>query len=101
MTHNEVINVRYMVSDVDESIVFYTKFLDFEVLTNFAPAFADVQRGNLRLLLAGPKGPAAGRSCLRIRPETSWSYSSPPTPDRTFSNSDTKSPSLSSLATSS
>jgi len=57
---NEIVNVRYMVKDVDESIVFYTKILGFELLTNFAPAFADVQRGNLRLLLAGPTS-SAGR----------------------------------------
>jgi catechol 2,3-dioxygenase-like lactoylglutathione lyase family enzyme len=49
-----------MVDDVEESIAFYTELLDFEVLTNFAPAFADVKRGNLRLLLAGPKS-SAGR----------------------------------------
>ena len=60
MRNDEIVNVRYMVDDVDESIAFYTKLLGFEVLTNFAPAFADVQRGNLRLLLAGPTS-SAGR----------------------------------------
>ena len=60
MPSDEIVNVRYMVNDVDESIVFYTKLLGFEVLTNFAPAFADVQKGNLRLLLSGPKS-SAGR----------------------------------------
>jgi catechol 2,3-dioxygenase-like lactoylglutathione lyase family enzyme len=60
MPPNEIVNVRYMVNDVDESIAFYTKFLGFHILTNFAPAFADVQRGNLRLLLAGPTS-SAGR----------------------------------------
>jgi catechol 2,3-dioxygenase-like lactoylglutathione lyase family enzyme len=60
MPQSELVNVRYMVDDVDESIVFYTKLLGFEVLTNFAPAFADVRRGNLRLLLAGPTS-SAGR----------------------------------------
>ncbi|MGH8985445.1 MAG: VOC family protein [Acidimicrobiia bacterium] len=49
-----------MVDDVDEAIAFYTKQLEFELLTNAAPAFADVKRGNLRLLLAGPKS-SAGR----------------------------------------
>jgi len=57
---NETVNVRYMVDDVDESIGFYTKVLGFEVLTSAAPAFADVKRGNLRLLLAGPAS-SAGR----------------------------------------
>ena len=60
MTTDETVNVRYMVSDVQESIDFYTKVLDFELLNNAAPAFADVKRGNLRLLLAGPKS-SAGR----------------------------------------
>jgi catechol 2,3-dioxygenase-like lactoylglutathione lyase family enzyme len=60
MQSGEIVNIRYMVNDVDESIAFYTKLLDFEVLTNFAPAFADVRRGNLRLLLSGPRS-SAGR----------------------------------------
>ncbi len=60
MSPDEIVSVRYMVHDVGESIDFYTGILGFEVLTNFAPAFADVQRGNLRLLLSGPKS-SAGR----------------------------------------
>jgi catechol 2,3-dioxygenase-like lactoylglutathione lyase family enzyme len=60
MPSDEIVNVRYMVNDVDESIAFYTKLLGFEILTNFAPAFADVLRGNLRLLLSGPTS-SAGR----------------------------------------
>ena len=57
---NEMVSVRYMVDDVEEATAFYTTFLDFEVLNSFAPAFADVARGNLRLLLAGPTS-SAGR----------------------------------------
>jgi catechol 2,3-dioxygenase-like lactoylglutathione lyase family enzyme len=57
---DETVNVRYMVDDVDDSIGFYTKLLGFEVLTSAAPAFADVRRGHLRLLLAGPTS-SAGR----------------------------------------
>ena len=60
MTNDETVNVRYMVDDVDESVAFYTTRLGFEVLTKAAPAFADVKRGNLRLLLAGPHS-SAGR----------------------------------------
>src|SRR4051794_39237466 len=60
MPANEIVTVRYMVDDVEEAITFYTKLLDFELLTNAAPAFADVKRGNLRLLLAGPTS-SAGR----------------------------------------
>jgi catechol 2,3-dioxygenase-like lactoylglutathione lyase family enzyme len=57
---DETVNVRYMVSDVAESVDFYTRLLGFEVLSNMAPAFADVQRGHLRLLLSGPTS-SAGR----------------------------------------
>jgi catechol 2,3-dioxygenase-like lactoylglutathione lyase family enzyme len=57
---NEMVNVRYMVDDVDDAIEFYTKHLGFEQRTSAAPAFADVTRGNLRLLLSGPAS-SAGR----------------------------------------
>lgn len=60
MPSAETVNVRYMVDDVEESVAFYTKMLGFELLSNAAPAFADVRRGNLRLLLAGPLS-SAGR----------------------------------------
>jgi catechol 2,3-dioxygenase-like lactoylglutathione lyase family enzyme len=60
MSNAEVVNVRYMVDDVDEAIAFYTKVLGFELISSAAPAFADVKRGNLRLLLAGPTS-SAGR----------------------------------------
>src|ERR1044071_3806103 len=53
------VSVRYMVNDVEESVGFYTKLLGFKVLSQFPP-FADVVRGNLRLLLSGPKS-SAGR----------------------------------------
>jgi catechol 2,3-dioxygenase-like lactoylglutathione lyase family enzyme len=59
MRNDEIVSVRYMVDDVDAAIAYYTKLLDFELLSNAAPAFADVQRGNLRLLLSGPKSSAA------------------------------------------
>jgi catechol 2,3-dioxygenase-like lactoylglutathione lyase family enzyme len=59
MLHDEIINVRYMVDDVEAAIAFYTGHLGFELLTAF-PAFADVKRGNLRLLLSGPAS-SAGR----------------------------------------
>jgi catechol 2,3-dioxygenase-like lactoylglutathione lyase family enzyme len=50
-----------MVNDVDEAVDFYTTHFGFEVRSSFAPAFADVVRGNLRLLLSGPKS-SAGRA---------------------------------------
>ena len=60
MPTDEIVSVRYMVDDVERAVAFYTEHLGFEVLTNFPPAFADVQRGNLRLLLSGPQS-SAGR----------------------------------------
>ena len=56
----DMVSVRYMVDDVEAATAFYTKLLGFEVLTSFAPAFADVARGHLRLLLSGPAS-SAGR----------------------------------------
>jgi len=49
-----------MVDDVEAAIDFYTKHLGFAVGSNMAPAFADVVRGPLRILLSGPKS-SAGR----------------------------------------
>ena len=60
MPNDETVNVRYMVDDVDAAIAFYTEHLGFELLTSAAPAFADVKRGQLRLLLSGPAS-SAGR----------------------------------------
>jgi catechol 2,3-dioxygenase-like lactoylglutathione lyase family enzyme len=57
---NAMVNVRYMVDDVDAAIAWYTKHLGFELISSAAPAFADVKRGSLRLLLSGPKS-SAGR----------------------------------------
>jgi catechol 2,3-dioxygenase-like lactoylglutathione lyase family enzyme len=54
------VSVRYMVDDVDESVAFYTKLLGFDVSMSAAPAFAEVRRGNLRLLISGPTS-SAGR----------------------------------------
>ena len=57
----EIVNVRYMVEDVEAAIGFYTTHFGFTVRSNVAPAFADVVRGNLRLLLSGPTS-SAGRT---------------------------------------
>jgi catechol 2,3-dioxygenase-like lactoylglutathione lyase family enzyme len=53
-------NVRYMVDDVEAAIAFYTTHLGFTLLTDQSPAFADVKRGQLRLLLSGSTS-SAGR----------------------------------------
>jgi len=55
-----LVSVRYMVDDVGAALAFYTTHLGFKPLTNAAPAFADVIRGNLRLLLSG-RTSSAGR----------------------------------------
>ena len=60
-TDNNLVNVRYMVEDVDKSVDFYIKYLGFSLIRNNAPAFADVVRGNLRLLLSG-RTSSAGRA---------------------------------------
>jgi catechol 2,3-dioxygenase-like lactoylglutathione lyase family enzyme len=57
---NGTVNVRYLVNDVGSSVAWYTRHLGFSLLSNAAPAFADVQRGSLRLLLSGPTS-SAGR----------------------------------------
>lgn len=61
MPAEEMVNVRYMVDDVAASVDFYTSHFGFAVQSKALPAFADVTRGNLRLLLAGPLS-SAGRA---------------------------------------
>jgi len=61
MTDHELASVRYIVDDVGAALAFYTEHLGFTELTSFGPAFADVVRGNLRLLLSGPTS-SAGRA---------------------------------------
>jgi catechol 2,3-dioxygenase-like lactoylglutathione lyase family enzyme len=58
---DETVSVRYMVEDVDAAIDFYTTHLGFSLISSAAPAFADVRRGPLRLLLSGPTS-SAGRA---------------------------------------
>jgi catechol 2,3-dioxygenase-like lactoylglutathione lyase family enzyme len=52
-------HVRYLVDDVQQAIDFYTTRLGFTLHTSAAPAFADVVRGPLRLLLSGPASSGA------------------------------------------
>lgn len=58
-TSPEYASVRYLVDDVQAAIDFYTGHLGFTVHTSAAPAFADVVRGPLRLLLSGPASSGA------------------------------------------
>jgi len=52
-------SVRYVVDDVQAAVDFYTTHLGFALNTNAVPAFADVVRGPLRLLLSGPSSSGA------------------------------------------
>ena len=61
MDNDGTVNVRYMVDDVAAAVDFYTTHFGFEELSSALPAFADVNRGNLRLLLSGPNS-SAGRA---------------------------------------
>jgi catechol 2,3-dioxygenase-like lactoylglutathione lyase family enzyme len=56
------ISVRYIVTDVDEVIPFYTEFLGFQVEMHPAPGFASLSRGGLRLLLNRPGAGGAGQA---------------------------------------
>ena len=58
-TPHELANVRYIVGDVAAAIDFYTTHLGFTLQTDAMPAFADVIRGPLRLLLSGPASSGA------------------------------------------
>jgi len=57
---DDMVNVRYIVDDVEAALAFYTTHLGFTLLSKALPAFADVRRGNLRLLLSGAAS-SAGR----------------------------------------
>ena len=60
MSPSTTVNVRYIVDDVESAVAWYTEHLGFTLLSNHAPAFADVALGSLRLLLSGPTS-SAGR----------------------------------------
>jgi catechol 2,3-dioxygenase-like lactoylglutathione lyase family enzyme len=56
---DQLVGVRYVVDDVQAAVDFYTTHLGFTVNMSAAPAFADVVRGSLRLLLSGPTSSGA------------------------------------------
>ena len=58
-TFDQYASVRYLVDDVQTAVDFYTTHLGFTLNTSAAPAFADVVRGPLRLLLSGPASSGA------------------------------------------
>jgi catechol 2,3-dioxygenase-like lactoylglutathione lyase family enzyme len=72
---DQVASVRYIVDDVQAAVDFYTGHFGFVLGTDAVPAFADVTRGPLRLLLSGaassgaratPDGTPAGRNRVQV-----------------------------------
>lgn len=58
-TDEDLASIRYLVDDVEAAVDFYTTHLGFTLLSNPAPAFADVVRGSMRVLLSGPASSGA------------------------------------------
>ncbi|MDD7941020.1 VOC family protein [Actinomycetospora lutea] len=56
---DQYVSVRYLVDDVGAAVDFYVDHLGFTLNRSAAPAFADVLRGRLRLLLSGPASSGA------------------------------------------
>jgi catechol 2,3-dioxygenase-like lactoylglutathione lyase family enzyme len=56
------VSVRYIVSDVDSVLSFYTDMLGFKLDMHPAPGFASLSRGDLRLLLNRPGAGGAGQA---------------------------------------
>jgi catechol 2,3-dioxygenase-like lactoylglutathione lyase family enzyme len=65
------VQVRYIVNDVDASIDFYTRLLDFNLVMHPAPPFAMLSRGDLRLVLSAPNAAGGGGQSMPdgTRPE--------------------------------
>jgi catechol 2,3-dioxygenase-like lactoylglutathione lyase family enzyme len=57
MRHDETISVRYLVDDVDAAVRWYVAHFGFDIGFQFPP-FAEINRGNLRLLISGPQSSA-------------------------------------------
>ncbi len=59
------VRVRYMVNELDPSVDFYTKYLDFKVKQENRPNFAMLSRGNLELVLSTPFGPGGAAQPMK------------------------------------
>ncbi len=66
-TSDRYASVRYLVDDVGAAVDFYPTHLGFTTHTNVAPAFAEVVRGPLRLLLSGPTSSGARATPAEVR----------------------------------
>ena len=51
--------IRYLVTDVDAAVEFYTLILGFELVEKWGPPFAMVKRADLTLWLSGPSSSAS------------------------------------------
>ena len=58
------VSVRYIVHDVDAAIAFYCGNLGFTEVMHPAPAFAMLERGDLRLVLSAPGGGPGGGQAM-------------------------------------
>src|SRR3954471_9683346 len=58
------VSVRYIVDDVDAAIAFYCDRLGFTEIMHPAPAFAMLERGDLRLVLSAPGGGPGGGAAM-------------------------------------
>ena len=56
------VRIRYIVTDVDAAIAFYTEMLGFQIDMHPAPGFAMLSSGNLQLLLNRPGAGGAGQA---------------------------------------
>ena len=72
-TRNTVAVVRYQVTAVERAVAFYVQRLDFHQTGHSSPAFAEVSRGALRLLLSGP-GSSGARALPDGRQQTPGGY---------------------------
>jgi len=61
--------IRYLVSDVERALDFYTRHLGFKLEQRMSSAFAKVSRADLTLWLAGPQSSAARPMPDGRRPE--------------------------------
>ncbi len=52
-------NVRYIVKDVSDSVAFYTAHLNFDLVAQYGPAMAILQREDLTLWVAGSASTAS------------------------------------------
>jgi catechol 2,3-dioxygenase-like lactoylglutathione lyase family enzyme len=59
-----MVSVRYIVDDVDAAIEFYCGRLGFTEKMHPAPAFAMLERGELRLVLSAPGGGPGGGAAM-------------------------------------